>query len=64
MLIQHSQPIILHRMSKLEAQSLEAGAALIAKYRGDMMIAEAIERLDAPKTEQSDRPTSHICKTA
>lgn len=46
MLIQHSQPVILHRMARIEARSLEAGPVLIAKYQAEQMIAQALEAND------------------
>lgn len=49
MLIQHSSALILHRLSRIEAQTLSAAPALVAKYRGEMMIEKAIEKLDAPE---------------
>ena len=48
MLINHSPDILFHRMARIEAGSLEAMTALIAKERGAMMIEKAIDRLDAP----------------
>ncbi|WMT89171.1 hypothetical protein [Pelagibacterium sp. H642] len=51
MLIQHSSTIVIHRLASVEAQSLEARGALVAKHRGEVMIRQAIERLDAPNPE-------------
>ncbi|WP_421952328.1 hypothetical protein [Pelagibacterium sp.] len=54
MLIQHSAEILLHRMARLEAGSLEATTALIARERGAMMAEKAIERLDAPTAAEAE----------
>lgn len=51
MLIQQSPQIIVHRLASVEAQSLEARGALVAKHRGEAMIRQAIERLDAPEPD-------------
>ena len=56
MLIGHSPDILFHRMARLEAGSLEATTALIARERGAMMIEKTIERLDAPV---ADAETTH-----
>ena len=49
MLIRHSSEILVNRLAQIEARSVEASQALVAKIRGDMMISAAIEKLDAPK---------------
>jgi hypothetical protein len=53
MLIRHSPEILLHRMARIEAGSLEATTALIARERGAMMIEKAVERLDAPAAAEA-----------
>ncbi|SDG13447.1 hypothetical protein SAMN04487974_10181 [Pelagibacterium luteolum] len=60
MLIQHSPPVILHRMARIEARSLEAGPVLIAKYQAEQMIAQAIEAHD-PQASQVG--PSHLVDT-
>ncbi|WP_417583690.1 hypothetical protein [Pelagibacterium sp.] len=62
MLIQHSADILLHRMARIEAGSLEATTALIARERGAVAIEKAIARRDAPKSDV--QATSHIDKSA
>ena len=63
MLIQHSPEILFHRMARIEAGSLEATAALIARERGAMMIEKTIARLDAP-VEAEAEATHQIDKSA
>lgn len=48
MVIQQSSQIVLHRLASIEARSLDARGALIAKHLGEVMTRQAIERLDAP----------------
>ncbi|WP_332711617.1 hypothetical protein [Pelagibacterium mangrovi] len=48
MVIQQSSQIVLHRLASLEARSLDARGALIAKHLGEVMNRQAVERLDAP----------------
>ena len=48
MLIRHSFEIVVNRLARIEAGSLEASQALVAKYRGEQMAAEAVARLDDP----------------
>lgn len=48
MMIQQSSQIVLHRLASIEARSLDARGALIAKHLGEVMNRQAIERLDAP----------------
>ncbi len=46
MLIRHSFEIVVNRLARMEAASAEAGQALVAKYRGEQMVREAVARLD------------------
>lgn len=46
MLIQHSQSILFHRMALSETGNLKASQMLVARYRGEQMIAEAVETLE------------------
>ncbi|MBN14762.1 MAG: hypothetical protein CMJ15_06015 [Pelagibacterium sp.] len=63
MLIRHSPEILLHRMARIGAGSLEATAALIARERGAMMIEKTIARLDAPVGAEAEA-THQIDKSA
>ena len=63
MLIRHSPEILFHRMARIEAGSLEATAALIARERGAMMIDKTIARLDAPVGAETEA-THQIDKSA
>ena len=51
MLIRHSFEIVVNRLARMEAGSAEAGQALVAKYRGEQMVREAVARLDAEGDE-------------
>lgn len=64
MLIRHSPEILFHRMARIEAGSLEATAALIARERGAMMIEKTIARLDAPVAATEAAATDQIDKSA
>ena len=46
MLIRHSFEIVVNRLARIEAGSVEASQALVAKYRGEQMVREAVARLD------------------
>ena len=63
MLIQHSADILFHRMASIEAGSLSAKAALIARERGAMIAEKTIEPLDAP-AEGDAGATHRIDKSA
>lgn len=64
MLIRHSQDIIVHQLARIEAGSLEASQALVAKYRGEQMIAEAVARLEAPAEMSPDETERAVDKVA
>lgn len=63
MLIRHSQDIIVHQMSRLAADSLEASQAMVARIRGEQMLKEAIERLDGAGPVQAAPDKRAVDKT-
>ena len=62
MLIRHSFEIVVNRLARIEAGSVEAGPALVAKYRGAQMVREAVARLEEPDAGVKDEAKRGVDK--
>lgn len=56
--------ILLHRLAITVGETLPAAMALVAKYRGDVLNAQAINKLEAPQDAVARTSETTVDKSA